>query len=174
MVPCTTLPMAQRCWNTLSACTSSPQANHGHMFPKLVCFSCRYLPAHLCTVQIQGWLWSLLAKSCGPWPWYMLQRIFRTLSRSESGTLIAWWPMAFTRKTPLICGSTKSEVSPPLRWFRHPSYAGFYYWALGTQLILQNPLTFVLFTILLWRFFYYRTRGWSSFFIEDLVSWCRR
>jgi protein-S-isoprenylcysteine O-methyltransferase len=45
------------------------------------------------------------------------------------------------------------------RWFRHPSYAGFYYWALGTQLVLQNPLTFVLFTILLWRFFYYRTRG---------------
>jgi len=50
-----------------------------------------------------------------------------------------------------------------LRWFRHPSYAGFYYWALGTQLILQNPLTFVLFTILLWRFFYYRTRGSFSF-----------
>ena len=47
------------------------------------------------------------------------------------------------------------------RWFRHPSYAGFYYWALGTQLVLQNPLTFVLFAILLWRFFYYRTRGQS-------------
>lgn len=46
-----------------------------------------------------------------------------------------------------------------LSYFRHPSYAGFYYWALGTQLVLQNPLTFVLFTYLLWRFFYYRTRG---------------
>ncbi|KAF9476502.1 ICMT-domain-containing protein [Pholiota conissans] len=44
-------------------------------------------------------------------------------------------------------------------WFRHPSYAGFYYWAIGTQLVLQNPLTFLLFSILLWRFFYYRTRA---------------
>lgn len=52
-----------------------------------------------------------------------------------------------------------SLPSTTFSWFRHPSYAGFYYWALGTQLVLQNPLTFVLFTILLWRFFYYRTRG---------------
>ncbi|CUA69080.1 protein-S-isoprenylcysteine O-methyltransferase [Rhizoctonia solani] len=27
---------------------------------------------------------------------------------------------------------------------RHPSYAGFFYWGLGTQLVLQNPVTFVL------------------------------
>ncbi|KAJ3550055.1 hypothetical protein NMY22_g652 [Coprinellus aureogranulatus] len=44
-------------------------------------------------------------------------------------------------------------------WFRHPSYAGFFYWALGTQLVLQNPISFVMYAIVLWRFFYYRTRG---------------
>jgi protein-S-isoprenylcysteine O-methyltransferase len=44
-------------------------------------------------------------------------------------------------------------------WFRHPSYAGFYYWALGTQFVLQNVVTTVLFSYLLWRFFYNRTRG---------------
>lgn len=43
-------------------------------------------------------------------------------------------------------------------WFRHPSYAGFYYWALGTQLVLQNPLNFCLYLVLLWKFFYYRTQ----------------
>ncbi|KIK68043.1 hypothetical protein GYMLUDRAFT_191028 [Collybiopsis luxurians FD-317 M1] len=43
-------------------------------------------------------------------------------------------------------------------WCRHPSYAGFFYWALGTQLVLQNPFCFVLYFILLWRFFYARTR----------------
>jgi len=63
-------------------------------------------------------------------------------------------------------------------WFRHPSYAGFYYWALGTQLILQNPLTFVLFTILLWRFFYYRTRAEENalmkFFGNDYIQYRRR
>ena len=44
-------------------------------------------------------------------------------------------------------------------WFRHPSYAGFFYWALGTQLVLQNPISFVGFTVVLWRFFYTRIRG---------------
>jgi len=44
-------------------------------------------------------------------------------------------------------------------WFRHPSYAGFFYWALGTQLVLQNPFCFTLYVVLLWRFFYYRTRA---------------
>ncbi|CDO51094.1 hypothetical protein DV113_004151 [Geotrichum candidum] len=37
--------------------------------------------------------------------------------------------------------------------FRHPSYAGFFYWALGTQILLRNPFSFVLFAVLLWRFF---------------------
>ncbi|KAJ7068379.1 Isoprenylcysteine carboxyl methyltransferase family-domain-containing protein [Mycena amicta] len=44
-------------------------------------------------------------------------------------------------------------------WLRHPSYTGFFYWALGTQLVLQNRLSFVLYTILLWRFFFYRIRA---------------
>ncbi|KAI0068794.1 ICMT-domain-containing protein, partial [Artomyces pyxidatus] len=43
-------------------------------------------------------------------------------------------------------------------WFRHPSYAGFFYWALGTQLTLQNPFTFVVFVALLWRFFSQRVK----------------
>ncbi|GLB33918.1 putative class VI-like SAM-binding methyltransferase superfamily, isoprenylcysteine carboxyl methyltransferase family protein [Lyophyllum shimeji] len=62
-------------------------------------------------------------------------------------------------------------------WFRHPSYAGFYYWALGTQLVLQNPLTFILFAILLWRFFYYRTRAEEKalirFFGDDYEKYRR-
>jgi len=41
---------------------------------------------------------------------------------------------------------------------RHPSYAGFFYWSLGTQLVLQNPVSLILFTYILWRFFYFRIR----------------
>ncbi|PPQ99032.1 hypothetical protein CVT24_003592 [Panaeolus cyanescens] len=63
-------------------------------------------------------------------------------------------------------------------WFRHPSYAGFFYWALGTQLVLQNPLSFVMFAIVLWRFFYYRTRSEEAalikFFGQDYVDYRRR
>ncbi|KIJ70062.1 hypothetical protein HYDPIDRAFT_77727 [Hydnomerulius pinastri MD-312] len=44
-------------------------------------------------------------------------------------------------------------------WFRHPSYAGFFYWALGTQMVLQNPISFAGFAVVLWRFFYRRTRA---------------
>ncbi len=53
-----------------------------------------------------------------------------------------------------------------LSWVRHPSYAGFFYWALGTQLLLQNPLSLLFFCVVLWRFFYYRIRGWYLCFIK--------
>ncbi|KAF8621638.1 hypothetical protein AX15_007656 [Amanita polypyramis BW_CC] len=62
-------------------------------------------------------------------------------------------------------------------WFRHPSYAGFFYWALGTQLVLQNPLSFIVFFALLWRFFYYRTRAEEKtlikFFGDNYVQYRR-
>ncbi|OBZ70302.1 Protein-S-isoprenylcysteine O-methyltransferase, partial [Grifola frondosa] len=45
------------------------------------------------------------------------------------------------------------------KWFRHPSYTGFFYWALGTQLVLQNPVSFLFFMVVLWRFFYYRIKS---------------
>lgn len=38
-------------------------------------------------------------------------------------------------------------------WMRHPSYVGFFYWALGTQLLLLNPLSFLAFLAILYRFF---------------------
>ncbi|KAH7876294.1 ICMT-domain-containing protein [Lentinula edodes] len=60
-------------------------------------------------------------------------------------------------------------------WCRHPSYAGFFYWALGTQLVLQNSVCFVLYFILLWRFFYSRTRTEErmlvKFFGDDYVKY---
>ncbi|AET40210.1 protein-S-isoprenylcysteine carboxyl O-methyltransferase Ecym_5461 [Eremothecium cymbalariae DBVPG len=38
-------------------------------------------------------------------------------------------------------------------WSRHPSYLGYFWWALGTQALLLNPVSFVLYIFLLWRFF---------------------
>lgn len=38
-------------------------------------------------------------------------------------------------------------------WFRHPSYTGFYYWSIGTQLVLHNPVSGLLFAIAGWKFF---------------------
>ncbi|KAL7510064.1 hypothetical protein ACHAXN_007002 [Cyclotella atomus] len=36
---------------------------------------------------------------------------------------------------------------------RHPSYVGFFYWAIGTQLILCNPLSTILYGLAAWTFF---------------------
>ncbi|KAH7929409.1 ICMT-domain-containing protein [Leucogyrophana mollusca] len=62
--------------------------------------------------------------------------------------------------------------------FRHPSYAGFFYWALGTQLVLQNTVSFVGFAVVLWRFFYYRIRAEEKalvkFFGNDYEVYRRR
>jgi protein-S-isoprenylcysteine O-methyltransferase len=36
---------------------------------------------------------------------------------------------------------------------RHPSYVGFYYWSISTQLVLQNYVSAVLFAVASWMFF---------------------
>ena len=39
------------------------------------------------------------------------------------------------------------------RHFRHPGYLGWMLWCLGTQILLQNPLCFLVFAAWSWRFF---------------------
>ncbi|KZO99124.1 protein-s-isoprenylcysteine O-methyltransferase [Calocera viscosa TUFC12733] len=43
-------------------------------------------------------------------------------------------------------------------WMRHPSYAGFFYWALGTQVAMLSPVSFVGFWITMYWFFSRRVR----------------
>ncbi len=62
-------------------------------------------------------------------------------------------------------GVPKLHVHGP-RWFRHPSYAGFFYWALGTQLVLQNPVSFSFFLVVLWRFFHSRIKSKCSVMMQ--------
>ena len=38
-------------------------------------------------------------------------------------------------------------------WLRHPSYFGFWWWGLGTQMVLGNGICFMGYTIVLWKFF---------------------
>ena len=42
------------------------------------------------------------------------------------------------------------------RMFRHPSYVGFYYWSIGTQLCLGNVAHAMLFSVVSWNFFHRR------------------
>ncbi|PAA68448.1 hypothetical protein BOX15_Mlig026624g1, partial [Macrostomum lignano] len=38
-------------------------------------------------------------------------------------------------------------------WVRHPAYTGWFAWAIGTQLLLCNPVSIVGYTLASWRFF---------------------
>lgn len=44
------------------------------------------------------------------------------------------------------------------KWIRHPSYFGFFWWAVGTQMIMLNPLSFGIFAIILGKFFHQRIK----------------
>lgn len=39
------------------------------------------------------------------------------------------------------------------RYLRHPSYFGFFWWGLGTQVVLGNVVCLVGYAVVLWRFF---------------------
>lgn len=54
-----------------------------------------------------------------------------------------------TRKSP----DHKLVTDGIYKYFRHPSYFGFFLFAVGTQVMLKNIITVIGFTIVLWRFF---------------------
>ena len=39
---------------------------------------------------------------------------------------------------------------------RHPAYFGFFWWCVGTQVLLGNPLSLIAYTVASWHFFYDR------------------
>ncbi|OQO11055.1 hypothetical protein B0A48_05310 [Cryoendolithus antarcticus] len=49
---------------------------------------------------------------------------------------------------------------------RHPSYFGFFWWALGTQLLVGNELCLVAYALVLWKFFSDRIRGEEKKLVE--------
>ena len=44
-------------------------------------------------------------------------------------------------------------------WLRHPSYFGFFWWGIGTQVVLNNTVCLAGYIVVLWRFFNHRIRG---------------
>lgn len=51
-------------------------------------------------------------------------------------------------------------------WFRHPSYFGFFYWGLGTQLVMGNVVCFFAYAYVLWTFFSHRIRHEEAKLVE--------
>ncbi|PLB47099.1 ICMT-domain-containing protein [Aspergillus steynii IBT 23096] len=61
---------------------------------------------------------------------------------------------------------------------RHPSYFGFFWWGLGTQLVLGNVVCFVGYLVVLWKFFNSRIqreeRFLIAFFGDEYVQYKKR
>jgi protein-S-isoprenylcysteine O-methyltransferase len=61
---------------------------------------------------------------------------------------------------------------------RHPSYFGFYMWAVGTQIMVANPFSLVAFTIILHRFFseriIFEEKTLLRFFGKEYADYKRR
>ncbi|KAB5570267.1 Isoprenylcysteine carboxyl methyltransferase family-domain-containing protein [Coniochaeta sp. 2T2.1] len=62
--------------------------------------------------------------------------------------------------------------------FRHPSYFGFFWWALGTQVVMGNVVCFLGYAVMLWTFFNRRIKVEEEllveFFGEDYDNYRRR
>ena len=61
---------------------------------------------------------------------------------------------------------------------RHPSYVGWFYWSIGNQVMLGNPVCAVAFAIVSWKFFQERIVteeiALINFFGEDYLAYQRR
>jgi len=64
------------------------------------------------------------------------------------------------------------------KYLRHPSYFGFYYWSIGTQLLLGNIISTFAFGIASWFFFNrripYEEQTLIRFFPEDYKTYMSR
>uniref|UniRef100_A0A914WG30 Protein-S-isoprenylcysteine O-methyltransferase n=1 Tax=Plectus sambesii TaxID=2011161 RepID=A0A914WG30_9BILA len=62
--------------------------------------------------------------------------------------------------------------------FRHPSYVGWFWWSIGTQIALVNPLCVVAYAVVSWRFFNERIYDEElyliNFFRDDYVHYQQR
>ncbi|KAL6752064.1 Isoprenylcysteine carboxyl methyltransferase family-domain-containing protein [Haematococcus lacustris] len=65
--------------------------------------------------------------------------------------------VAFTHRLKLSHRSEHKLVTHGVyRWVRHPGYLGWWLWAVGTQVLLANPLATLAFAIVAARFFRHR------------------
>lgn len=63
------------------------------------------------------------------------------------------------------------------RLFRHPSYVGWFYWSIGTQLLLCNPICLLAYSVISWQFFRDRIEREELrliTFFKDYVDYQRR
>jgi len=63
------------------------------------------------------------------------------------------------------------------KYLRHPSYFGWFYWSVGTQVLLCNPISVVLYAYASWSFFNsripYEEETLVQFYAQEYIDYCR-
>jgi protein-S-isoprenylcysteine O-methyltransferase len=64
------------------------------------------------------------------------------------------------------------------RFLRHPSYVGFFYWSMATQIVLGNLFNAILYTVFSWSFFHcriaYEEETLDAFFPNEYVDYANK
>ncbi|KAF2768027.1 ICMT-domain-containing protein [Teratosphaeria nubilosa] len=75
---------------------------------------------------------------------------FRSIAMAQAGTNFNHLPQRHKKDDHVLV--TKGVYN----WFRHPSYFGFFWWALGTQVLVGNKVCLLGYAGVLWHFFWKR------------------
>lgn len=99
-------------------------------------------------------------------------QIFRSLAMKQAGTSFNHIVQSSKKEDHVLVTSGVYRIS------RHPAYFGFFWWGLGTQLVLGNPICFAAYTAVLWKFFAHRImheeKHLISFFQEDYLDYRKK
>lgn len=94
----------------------------------------------------------------------LLGQTVRSVAMAQAGTNFNHTPQKVRKKGHVLV--TRGVYG----LLRHPSYFGFFWWALGTQLLVGNKVCVVGYGIVLWRFFSKRIGGESREVMLSLAS----
>jgi len=80
----------------------------------------------------------------------LVGQTFRSLAMKQAGTSFNHLVQSSKKEDHILITTGIYSIS------RHPAYFGFFWWGLGTQLVLGNTICFVAYTAVLWKFFAHR------------------
>ena len=87
----------------------------------------------------------------------ILGQLLRSAAMAEAGTNFNHTPAKIKKEGHVLV------TTGVYAWLRHPSYCAFFWWAIGTQVLVGNKISFVGYLFVLWNFFRRRIRGELGF-----------